>query len=72
MPVIALIKVLAMRSGYEGRWSLAHFGTIDVREPQTKVYRRQKNAGRIARYLRDRRPRPSIYTDVIKWKLYLR
>lgn len=33
MPVVALVKVLAMRLGHEERWCLAHFRTLSVREP---------------------------------------
>lgn len=45
MPVMVLVKCLAMRQGTEDMWCLAPFGTIAVREPHSKAYQRRKIKG---------------------------
>lgn len=41
MPVVALVKVLAMRLKNEERRCLAYFGTIAVRETHKKMHQRR-------------------------------
>lgn len=40
MPVVVPVKILAMRLGHEDRWCLAHFRTIVISDPYTKVSQR--------------------------------